>query len=61
MRRRAFASDGTRLILPAFGAYTGGLNVRDAAYAACFARTPDVWMLGRERVYRVPGRNVLGD
>lgn len=61
VRRRAFASDGTRLILPAFGAYTGGLNVRDAAYAACFARTPDVWMLGRERVYRVPGRNVMGD
>lgn len=61
VRRRAFASDGTRLILPAFGAYTGGLNVRDAAYGACFAQTPDVWMLGRERVYRVPGKSVLGD
>jgi DNA ligase-associated metallophosphoesterase len=61
VRRRAFASDGTRLILPAFGAYTGGLNVRDAAYAACFARTPDVWMLGRDRVYRVAGQSVLGD
>lgn len=61
VRRRAFASDGTRLILPAFGAYTGGLNVRDAAFAACFERTPDVWMLGRDRVYRVPGRSVLGD
>lgn len=61
VRRRAFASDGSRLILPAFGAYTGGLNVRDAAYSACFARTPDVWMLGRERVYRVPGRSVLED
>ncbi len=61
VRRRAFASDGTRLILPAFGAYTGGLNVRDAAYRAHFASTPDVWMLGRERVYRVAGRSVLGD
>lgn len=61
VRRRAFASDGTRLILPAFGAYTGGLNVRDAAYGAHFARTPDVWMLGRDRVYRVAGSSVLGD
>lgn len=61
VRRRAFASDGTRLILPAFGAYTGGLNVRDTAYAACFARTPDAWMLGRDRVYRVPGRSLLAD
>jgi len=61
VRRRAFASDGSRLILPAFGAYTGGLNVRDDAFAACFERPPDVWMLGRERVYRVAGRNVLGD
>ncbi|WP_371392315.1 ligase-associated DNA damage response endonuclease PdeM [Glycocaulis abyssi] len=61
VRRRAFASDGSRLILPAFGAYTGGLNVRDDAFAACFERTPDVWMLGRERVYRVPGKSVLGD
>jgi uncharacterized protein len=26
-RRKAFASDGRRLILPAYGAYTGGLNV----------------------------------
>lgn len=61
VRRRAFASDGNRLILPAFGAYTGGLNVRDTAYAACFARTPDAWMLGRDRVYRVPGRSLLAD
>ncbi|AZU04773.1 metallophosphoesterase [Glycocaulis alkaliphilus] len=61
VRRRAFASDGSRLILPAFGAYTGGLNVRDDAFAAHFERTPDVWMLGRDRVYRVTGKSVLGD
>ncbi|MGH6864746.1 MAG: ligase-associated DNA damage response endonuclease PdeM, partial [Methyloceanibacter sp.] len=27
IRRRCFATDGNRLVMPAFGAYTGGLNV----------------------------------
>ncbi|MBS0335138.1 MAG: ligase-associated DNA damage response endonuclease PdeM, partial [Proteobacteria bacterium] len=30
VRRRCFVTDAERLILPAFGAYAGGLNVRDA-------------------------------
>jgi DNA ligase-associated metallophosphoesterase len=36
MERRCFASDGVRAIMPAFGAYTGGLNIRDAAFAKIF-------------------------
>ena len=36
LRRRCFISDGHRLIMPAFGAYTGGLNVMNPAYARCF-------------------------
>ena len=36
VRRRAFVSDGTRLILPAFGVLTGGLNVLDRAFAGLF-------------------------
>src|SRR5262249_30791709 len=32
MRRRCFATDGRRLVLPAFGAYTGGLSVFDPAF-----------------------------
>ena len=28
--RRCFATDGKRMVMPAFGAYAGGLNVRDA-------------------------------
>ncbi|MGB6795758.1 MAG: ligase-associated DNA damage response endonuclease PdeM, partial [Xanthobacteraceae bacterium] len=31
LRRRCFASDGHRLVMPAFGAYAGGLNVRHRA------------------------------
>ena len=36
MERRCFASDGARAVMPAFGAYTGGLNIRDAAFARIF-------------------------
>jgi DNA ligase-associated metallophosphoesterase len=36
MERRCFASDGMRAIMPAFGAYTGGLSIREAAFAKIF-------------------------
>ncbi len=36
MERRCFASDGERAIMPAFGAYAGGLSIRDAAFANIF-------------------------
>ena len=55
VRRRCFVADGTRLILPAFGAYTGGLDVREAAIASLFADGFAVYALGRERVYAVGG------
>jgi hypothetical protein len=53
VRRRCFVSDGVRLLLPAFGAYAGGLDVRDAAIASLFADGFAVYALGRERVYAV--------
>ena len=40
LRRRCFVSDGTRLVMPAFGAYAGGLDVRDRAVAACSRKFP---------------------
>jgi DNA ligase-associated metallophosphoesterase len=36
VRRRAFATDGIRMVLPAFGVLTGGLNVLDRAFAPLF-------------------------
>ena len=39
MERRCFASDGERAVMPAFGAYTGGLSIRDEAFAKIF-QTP---------------------
>jgi len=37
VERRCFACDGERAVLPAFGAYAGGLSIRDAAFARIFA------------------------
>src|SRR6476469_1058454 len=36
MERRCFAADGERAVMPAFGAYAGGLSIRDVAFAKIF-------------------------
>jgi uncharacterized protein len=36
MERRCFACDGERAVMPAFGAYTGGLSIRDTAFSKIF-------------------------
>ena len=53
VRRRCFVTDGERLILPAFGAYAGGLNVLDAAFNGLFSRPPLTLALGFARVHAV--------
>ncbi len=56
VRRPCFATDGTRLVMPAFGAYTGALNVRDRAFSRLFDWTAfKALMLGRTRVYPIAG------
>jgi hypothetical protein len=62
LRRRCFAGDGRRLILPAFGAFTGGLNVRDAAFDGLFDQhTRHVWALGEEAVHAFAWRQLCAD
>jgi DNA ligase-associated metallophosphoesterase len=61
VRRRCFVTDGERLVLPAFGAYAGGLNVRDAAFAGLFARAPLAGALGPGRVRAVGWRRLAAD
>jgi metallophosphoesterase superfamily enzyme len=61
VRRRCFVTDAERAILPAFGAYAGGLNVRDPAFAGLFARAPIVGALGVGRVHAVGWRSLAGD
>ena len=62
MRRRCFAGDGSRLVIPAFGSLAGGLNIRDAAFHAIFERRRiEVHVLGRQAVYRIDDRHLFGD
>ncbi|MDZ4775679.1 MAG: ligase-associated DNA damage response endonuclease PdeM [Alphaproteobacteria bacterium] len=61
LRARCFATDGERLVMPAFGAYTGGLNVRDAAFDPLFPQGCVALMLGRTRVYAAPSSRQTPD
>jgi hypothetical protein len=55
LRRRCFASDGKRMIVPAFGAYTGGLNIKDKAFDGLFKRGQLVThIIGDEAIYTLP-------
>lgn len=49
--RPCFVTDARRVMLPAFGAYTGGLDVRDPAIAGLFPRGGRVFLLGKERLF----------
>jgi hypothetical protein len=61
VRTRCFITDGERMILPAFGAYAGGLNVRDRAFAGLFRTTPAACALGRSRVHALTWAALVGD
>lgn len=61
VRRRCFASDGARLVMPAMGAFAGGLNVLDVAFRAVFPEGCMAFAIGAARVYGVPHRNLLPD
>ena len=51
---RCFVADETRVILPAFGAYTGGLDVRDPAISDLFPRGFSAYLAGKTRLTMVP-------
>jgi DNA ligase-associated metallophosphoesterase len=53
VRARCFATDGERMVLPAFGAFTGGLSLRDEAFRGLFRRAPIAGVIGRNRVHAV--------
>ena len=62
LRRRCVMSDGTRAILPAFGAYAGGLNVLDEAYHALMPRERfHAWMMGAHTVVPVAAARLEAD
>jgi DNA ligase-associated metallophosphoesterase len=62
IRRRCFATDGLRLVMPAFGAYAGGLNVLDEAFGPLFLwQRLQAWMTGTSGVYPMQASMLLPD
>jgi metallophosphoesterase superfamily enzyme len=54
--------DGARAILPAFGALTGSLNIRDAAFDGLFnGAAYEAIMLGTARLAVVAPKRLLPD
>ena len=62
IRRRCFIANSNRIILPAFGAYAGGLNVCNDAFAPLFpARNFIVHLLSKDRTYAASATQLLPD
>jgi uncharacterized protein len=64
MRRRCFLSDGRNLIMPAFGAFTGGLSIKDSAFDGLFKHKPVALIASGTprtpgKVYAVAASNVV--
>jgi hypothetical protein len=58
---RCFVTDGRRLILPAFGAFTGGLNVLDPALASLLRPAFRVFVIGQQRLFAFQRHQLLPD
>ncbi len=55
LRGKCFAYDGKRLIMPAFGAYTGALSVTSRAYHSLFEeKAAEALMIGTAALHRFP-------
>lgn len=62
IRRPCFATDGERLVMPAFGVMTGGLNVLDEAWSGIFHdRRFSAFLLGDGRLYPFTASRLLAD
>ena len=61
VRRPCFVGDGTRLIMPSFGAFTGGLNIRHKAFDGMFLEQDmHAWVLGQNSIFQIHARQLVG-
>lgn len=59
LRRKCFIGHGQRIIMPAYGSFTGGLSVSAAPFQAIFPMGDfDVWMIGGKAIHRFPARRI---
>jgi uncharacterized protein len=56
---QCFVTDGRRLMMPSFGAFTGGLDVTSPEIRSLFQRKFEVLFLGPEKVHRFPSSALL--
>jgi DNA ligase-associated metallophosphoesterase len=61
LRRRCFAVGRRRLVMPAFGAYAGGLNVLDRAFAGLFPGGFEAHVMGERRLHRLASGRLRPD
>lgn len=61
VRRRCFITNGEHMIVPALGAYAGGLNVLNCAIEDLFPTGRSVFVMGSDRVLPVAGNRLLDD
>jgi uncharacterized protein len=57
IRCRCFIADQSRIIMPAFGSYTGALSVTSKAFEGLFGDY-HVWMIGTKAIHRFPASQV---
>ncbi|MGA0597134.1 ligase-associated DNA damage response endonuclease PdeM [Enterovirga sp. CN4-39] len=61
VRSKAFLTNGERCVLPAFGAYAGGLNACDQAFAPLFPGGFTAHVIGRNRLFALARAVLCGD
>jgi metallophosphoesterase superfamily enzyme len=56
---KCFIADSRRLIMPAFGSFTGGLSISAAPFKNLFTgKNFHVWMLSQRAIYKFPAKRV---
>lgn len=61
VRRRCFVTDGSRCVMPAFGAYAGGLNVCDPVFQPLFPKGFMAHVIGGERLFAIGRSHLCAD
>ena len=51
---KCFIHEQYNLIMPSYGVYTGGLNIKNELFKKLFKKEPNVYFLGKRSVYKFP-------
>ena len=50
---KCFIFDAYRMILPAFGVFTGGVNIRNKTISSLFSHPPEIYFCHRKKLYHI--------